>query len=87
MEKLKPKIKFQIITQPLKIKQPGDVVVLLEDTINKVRKLEPDGTMDTKTANCIGYLSGQIIKAIEVAELSERVEMIEKVLLSRSREF
>ncbi len=52
------------------------VVGLLAQVINEVR----EGKIDLKVANCIGYLSGHLIKAMEIAELEERVENIEKTL-------
>ncbi|MBD3300056.1 MAG: hypothetical protein GF347_01765 [Candidatus Moranbacteria bacterium] len=58
---------------PVDIRIPEDVVLLLAETINKVRA----GEMDTKTANCIGILSGHIIKAIEITDLTKRLEIIE----------
>ncbi len=59
--------------KPVKIKNPKQVVTLLEDTINKVR----GGDMDIRVANCIGYLSGHIIKAIEISDLEKRLEIME----------
>ncbi|MFA5839976.1 MAG: hypothetical protein WC890_04895 [Candidatus Margulisiibacteriota bacterium] len=44
----------------IEINEPKDVVVLLADTINSVRQ----GEMDVKLANCLGVLSGQMIRAI-----------------------
>ncbi len=52
------------------------VVGLLAQVINEVR----EGRIDLRVANCIGYLSGHLMKAMEIAELEERVENIEKVL-------
>lgn len=64
---------------PIEIGKPQDVVLLLADTINKVRA----GEMDTRVANCLGVLSGHLIKAMEVSELEGRVETIERVILER----
>ncbi|MFH1694521.1 MAG: hypothetical protein ABH880_02090 [Patescibacteria group bacterium] len=50
-----------------------DVVDLLATTINEVRT----GLVEIRTANCIGYLSGHLIKAFEVAELEFRISRIE----------
>jgi len=65
------------------MKQIPDVVVLLEDTINRVRTTKEDGSMDVKVANCIGYLSGQLIKAIEVSDIATRLEIVERVIFER----
>lgn len=61
---------------PFFLNQPKDVVSLLATTINEVR----GGSIELRTANCIGYLSGHLIKAIEIADLEERVSKIEKVI-------
>ena len=64
---------------PMKIEKSQDVVLLLVDTINKVR----GGEIDTRVANCLGVLSGHLIKAMELSELEKRVETIERVILER----
>jgi hypothetical protein len=64
---------------PIKIEEPKDVVLLLSDTINKVR----GGELDVRVANCLGVLSGHLIRAMEVSELEGRVEVIERVILER----
>ncbi|MCU0680556.1 MAG: hypothetical protein MUF50_04620 [Planctomycetes bacterium] len=56
-----------------------DVTLLLSDTINRVRS----GEMDVKIANCLGVLSGQLIKAFETAQIENRVEVIEREILER----
>lgn len=73
------KIKVFEPLEPMDLKDPQDVVKLIADTVNRVRS----GEMDLKVANCIGYLSGHLTKAFEVAQLSQRVELIEKVLATR----
>jgi len=64
---------------PIVIKDPNGVVDLITDTIDRVRA----GTLDVKTANCIGVLSGHLIKAYEVAKLNDRVEIIERVIMEK----
>jgi len=59
---------------PITFKKSRNVVGLLEETINLVRA----GKMEIRVANCIGYLSGHIIKAIEVSELTQRLQEVEK---------
>lgn len=61
---------------PIILNQSKDVVALLATTINEVR----GGIIELKMANCIGYLSGHLIKAIEVSELEERVSKIEEII-------
>lgn len=73
------KIKVLKPLPPIKINHSKDIVLLLEDTINKVR----GGEMDLKVANCLGYLAGHLIKAIEIAKLEDRIETVERVILER----
>lgn len=77
------KVKIKQALSPVDIRQPKDVVSLLEDTINRVRS----GELDIKVANCVGYLAGHLIKALEVAELAGRVEMVEKVILEKRKSY
>jgi hypothetical protein len=62
---------------PVSLAQPKDVVVLLSSTINDVR----GGVVELRIANCIGYLSGHLIKAIEISDLENRVSKIEEALI------
>jgi hypothetical protein len=64
---------------PVEIKEVSDVVKLLEDTVNRVRS----GEVDVRIGNCIGVLSGQLIKALEVASIANRVEIIERAILEK----
>jgi hypothetical protein len=52
----------------------ADVVTFLSRTINELRA----GLIDTRVANGIGYLSGHLVKAMEVSELEKRVEALEQ---------
>jgi len=61
---------------PIVLNQSKDIVDLLATTINEVR----GGLVEIKIANCIGYLSGHLIKAIEIADLEERVSKIEQTI-------
>lgn len=69
--------KNRTLLPPVALSQPKDVVVLLGSTINDVR----GGLIELRIANCIGYLSGHLIKAIEIADLEERVSKIEEALI------
>ena len=64
---------------PVVISDSNSVVKLLATTINEVRK----GEIDLRVANCIGYLSGHLIKALEVSEIGNRMETIERVILEK----
>ena len=74
------KITVQVPLEPMELKSVQDVVKLLEDTVNRVRS----GEVDVKIGNCIGVLSGHIIKALEVVSVSDRVEIIERAILERT---
>jgi len=54
----------------------ADVKGLLSETIHQVRT----GVIDPKVANCVGYLSGILLKAIEVGDIEERLGAIEAVV-------
>jgi len=62
---------------PLAIAEPNDAVLLIVDTINRVRA----GELDIRVANCLGFLSDKLLKAFEVSKLNDRVEIIERVIL------
>mgnify|MGYP000274071034 CR=1 FL=1 len=64
---------------PVELIDNKGVVNLLAQTINEVRR----GKIDLRVANCIGYLSGHLIKALEISELEDRVEKIERVILEK----
>ena len=61
---------------PVALNQPKDIVALLATTINETR----GGAIELRVANCIGYLSGHLIKAIEISDLETRLLKIEGVL-------
>lgn len=61
---------------PVLLEQPKDTINLLTTTINEVRK----GSIELKIANCVGYLSGHLIKAFEITDLEDRVSKIEKTI-------
>jgi hypothetical protein len=52
--------------------QPSDAVLLIADTISRVRA----GTLDIRTANCLGFLSDKLLKAFEMSKLSEKIDDI-----------
>ena len=73
-----PKKNYDPLT-PVEISDNKSVVNLLATTINEVRQ----GEIDLRVANCIGYLAGHLIKALEVSEIESRIETIERVILER----
>ena len=58
------------------VKTAVDVIDLLGETINQART----GALDPRVANCIGYLSGIILKAVEQGELDERLAALEEIV-------
>jgi hypothetical protein len=54
-----------------------DVAEMLADTINRVRTINKDGSMDIQRANAIGHLSGKLIEVRKVADLEARLAKLE----------
>lgn len=59
------------------------VIYLLADTINRVRKVRPDGSIDIRTANCIGFLTSKLLEAQQVLDTDLRLDKIEKALTTQ----
>lgn len=57
----------------VRVESCRDVVRLLSDTINQVRK----GDLDPRVANAIGYLANVLIRAAEQGDLEKRIEDLE----------
>lgn len=64
---------------PVSIKTIQDVVLLVEDTVNRVRS----GEIPINTANCLGYLSGIILKVLQASDLEKRLEAVESLIKER----
>ena len=71
--------KTNLDLETIELTSSSDVVVLLGETINLVRS----GDLPTNIANCIGYLSGHFLKAVEAAEIQDRIEVIERVIFEK----
>ena len=56
------------------------VVYLLADTINRVRQVGSDGSLDPKAANCIGILTSKLLAAQKELETEKRLKRIEQAL-------
>jgi len=69
--------------EPIEIKTPQDIIALLEDTINRVRKINESGDMPLKVANAIGFLATHLLRAIESSDLDKRLEIVESVIFQR----
>ena len=67
----------------LVLAKPEDAVLLIADTISRVRA----GTLDIRTANCLGFLSDKLLKAFETSRLNDRIEIIERVILEKKTKY
>jgi hypothetical protein len=76
------RIKTLDATAPdVKIEDCGDVVALISETINQLRK----GMVDPRVANSVGYLANVLIKAFEQDELETRIERLEALIERRNQ--
>jgi hypothetical protein len=64
----------------INIRACKDVVALLSETINQVRK----GLIDPRIANSVGYLANQLVRVLEQNELEDRIEKLEQMLERRN---
>jgi hypothetical protein len=71
---LKNKVAVLSSTTPdARLLDAKDVVKLLAETINQVRR----GEVDPKVANAVGYLGGLLMKAIHETEIESRLATLE----------
>src|SRR5215207_7353929 len=70
-----------LVPLPFRLKTAYDVLALLEEQVDAVREEPEAGTLEK--ARTVGYLAGIALKAVEVADLSGRVEAMERVIKSR----
>lgn len=78
------KAKALTLKEPLpdiNLATPHDAVMLLADTIRRVRA----GELDIRTANCLGFLSDKLLKAFEVSQLNDKVDLVGQVIGKRER--
>jgi hypothetical protein len=64
----------------VRIENSSDLMALLSETINEVRK----GQLDPRIANSVGYLANITIKVFEQHQLEARIHQLEELLNSRS---
>jgi hypothetical protein len=62
-----------------RLQTAADVVELLGDTINQVRR----GELDLRVSNAIGYLSGILLSAIEKSSYEDRLTALEAAFRRR----
>ena len=65
----------------IQLATPNDAVLLIADTINRVRA----GTLDIRVANCLGFLSDKLLKAFEITEINDKADYIKVILEKRLR--
>ena len=66
---------------PIEIAGSKDIVRLLVTTISEVRQ----GQVDIRVANCIGFLAGHLIRAFEVGEVNEKLEIFNGLIIERKK--
>lgn len=74
-----PSEKFTLL-DPLDLTDGSKVLELLMDTVNRVRRIASDGSMDTKTANCIGQLARVALEVRRQTEYEERLTKLESYI-------
>ena len=67
--------------EEIKINNTKDVLTLIEQTINDLRK----NRTSTRVANAIGYLSGIALKTIEQGDIEKRLEEVEYALKIKNK--
>lgn len=65
--------------KPVTIRTAADVLPVLEEAVNEVRRMEPS----INKARALAYVCGMVVKAFEVTDLQKRVEALEGVLARR----
>jgi len=65
----------------VKVEDGADVVKLLSETINQVRR----GEIDPRVANAVGYLSNIVRAATGQREVESRIAELESLVKSRSK--
>ena len=70
-----------LVPLPFRLKTARDVLALIEEQVNAVREEPEAGTLEK--ARAVGYLAGIALKAVEVADMSARLEAVEQVLRRR----
>lgn len=65
----------------IKIESCQDVVRLISETINQVRR----GELDPRVANAVGYLANVLIKAVEQGDTEKRLEDLEATVKTKGR--
>lgn len=73
--------------EPIDLTKPKNIILLIADTANRIRKVDKNGCMDIKTANCLAILSSKMIEAQKAFELEqENKELKEKIRKAEIKE-
>ena len=72
-----------LIPMPFRLRTAHDILALLGEQVEAVRNDQKAGTLEK--ARTIGYLAGISLKAVEAADLSARVESIERAMKAREK--
>jgi len=67
---------LEATTPDVEIEDTRDVVRLIAETINQVRR----GQIDPRVANAVGYLANVLIRAVEQGELERRLVDLEALV-------
>ena len=67
----------------MQISEPDDAILLITDTINRVRA----GELDIRTANCLGFLADKLLNAFEVAKLKDKIDFVEQVITKKRTKY
>ena len=59
------------------------IIYLLADTINRVRRVKTDGSLDVKVANSIGQLVGKMLEAQKELVIAEKLDALEAKLIEQ----
>ena len=68
---------------PITIEKSKDVVKLITSTMNELRQ----GKVDIKIANALFYGANVLLKAFEMAEITERLESVERAVFIETRRY
>ena len=68
---------------PITIEKSRDVVSLITRTMNELRQ----GKVDIKIANALFYGANVLLKAFEIAEITERLESVERAIFIEKRSY
>lgn len=65
--------------KPVSIRNAEDVILFLNEVINQLR----GGKIPPKVASCFGFLTNQLLRAIELNNIEQEVNIIKKVITKR----